>query len=131
MARALVDSSGTPVTVEIEIGAPVSAYVVRISDGVAVGRAEFIDSPDGDVAERIFFHTEVDPAFGGRGLAGVLMQVALEDSIREGRGIVPVCPLFARHLSRHGTEFVATGGRFRSPERADVFAVGRAVRERG
>ncbi|RPF21333.1 GNAT family N-acetyltransferase [Myceligenerans xiligouense] len=129
MSRELADNSGAPVTVGIEHADPVSAYVVRLADGSAVGRADFVDPPDGP-DERIFFHTEVDPEFGGRGLAGLLVRAALEDSIRDGLDVVPVCPLFARHLDRHGDEFVADGGRFRSPTRADIVLVGRITRGR-
>ncbi|WJL96631.1 N-acetyltransferase [Microbacterium sp. ET2] len=66
---------------------------------------------------------------GGRGFATLLVNAVLDDSIRDSVDIVPVCPLFAQQLNRHGAEFVAAGGRFRSPERADVMMVGRALRQ--
>ena len=75
-------------------------------------------------------HTEVDEQFGGRGLAGALMRVALADSIRRNLTAVPVCPLFARHLKAHGDEFVAAGGAFRRPNRDDVALVTRVARAR-
>lgn len=128
MTRALTDSAGTPVTIGIERADPITAYVVTLADGTVAGQANFLASPS-DVAERIFFHTEVHAEFGGRGLARLLVSAALEDSIRDGITIVPVCPLFARHLSQRGDEFIAAGGRFRSPVRADTVAVGRALRE--
>ncbi|WP_265523186.1 GNAT family N-acetyltransferase [Oerskovia flava] len=127
MTHELTDRNGDPVTVGIEPGRPISAYVVRIADGSAVGRVDFIDPPAAD-HERIVFHTEVDAEFGGRGLAGVLVSAALDDSIRNGLTVVPVCPLFARHLTRHGDEFVARGGVFRKPTSADITVVTRAVR---
>ncbi len=39
-----------------------------------------------------FTHTEVDPAFTGRGLARVLVTEALEDSRRRGLAVLPFCP---------------------------------------
>lgn len=54
--------------------------------------------PDG---QRIFFHTVIDDAFGGRGLAGILTRIALETSVREGHRIVAVCPYVARWLRSH------------------------------
>jgi predicted GNAT family acetyltransferase len=124
MAQELKDNTGEPVTVRIELGDPVSAYTVSLADAQPVGRADFVDSPAaGD--ERIFFHTEVDPEFGGRGLAGLLVRETLADSIRNGLTVVPVCPLFARHLRKHGEEFVAAGGAYRTPTPADIDLVKR------
>lgn len=125
---ALTDNRGTGVTVADETGEPVSAYTVALDGGAPVGRAEYLDPPGTD--ERIFFHTEVDPELGGRGLAGVLVRAALEDSIRLHRTVVPLCPLFARHLERHGTAFVAAGGVFRTSTRADIALIGRLTRPR-
>lgn len=128
MTRAFTDSVGNPVTIEIAPADLITAYVVKLADGTVVGHADFV-SPPGDATERIFFHTEVQAEFGGRGLARLLVSVALEDSIRDEITIVPVCPLFARHLSQRGDEFVAAGGRFRAPARADTAEVDRALRE--
>ena len=122
-----IDRTGAAVTIGLEDANPIGAYTVALGDGSPVGRAEFIDSPE-VAGERIFFHTEVDEEFGGRGLAGVLMQVALADSIRRNVTVVPVCPLFARHLKVHGDEFVAAGGAFRRPNRDDVALVTGAIR---
>ena len=122
-----IDRTGAAVTIGLEDANPIGAYTVALGDGSPVGRAEFIDSPE-VAGERIFFHTEVDAEFGGRGLAGVLMQVALADSIRRNLTVVPVCPLFARHLKVHGDEFVAAGGAFRRPNRDDVALVTGAIR---
>ncbi|WP_154795505.1 GNAT family N-acetyltransferase [Occultella kanbiaonis] len=127
MTEGLTDNNGAPVTVRLEPGDPVGSYVVSLADGSRAGRADFVDLPDG-ATERIYFHTEVAAEFGGRGLAGLLVRAALADSIRENLTVVPVCPLFARHLSKHGDEFVADGGVFRRPRPADLALVERAVR---
>ena len=121
------DKTGAAVMIRREDTSPIGAYVVGLGDGPPVGRAEFVDPPGTD-GERIFFHTEVDEEFGGRGLAGLLLREALADSIRSNLTVVPVCPLFARHLRRHGDEFVADGGAFRRPTRDDLALVARAAR---
>lgn len=122
-----VDRTGAAVTIGLEDSRPIGAYTVAFRHGSPVGRAEFIDSPD-VAGERIFFHTEVDEQFGGGGLAGLLLRIALADSIRRNLTVVPVCPLFARHLKAHGDEFAAGGGAFRRPNRGDLAMVARATR---
>jgi predicted GNAT family acetyltransferase len=39
-----------------------------------------------------FTHTEVDPAFGGRGLGKQLVTAELEDARRRGLAVLPSCP---------------------------------------
>ncbi|GAB2598168.1 GNAT family N-acetyltransferase [Pseudactinotalea suaedae] len=129
LADALTDNRGASVTVAVEAADPVGAYTVAVDGGAPVGRAEYVDPP-GAEGERIFFHTEVQSAFGGRGLAKLLVEEALADSIRLGQVVVPLCPLFARHLERHGAEFVAAGGVFRTSTREDIVLVGRLTRHR-
>ncbi|CAM3435595.1 GNAT family N-acetyltransferase [Occultella aeris] len=129
MPEGLTDNTGASVTVRLEPGDPVGSFVVSVADGSRAGRADFADSRDGaGTGERIFFHTEVAEEFGGRGLAGLLVREALADSIRENLTVVPLCPLFARHLSKHGDEFVADGGVFRRPKPADIALIERSVR---
>lgn len=122
------DNTVATATVRLDRARPISAYTVHLADGSAVGRAEFVDSPEVD-GERIFVHTEVDNEFAGQGLAGLLVREALADSIREGLTVVPVCPLFARHLEEHGDEFLADGGKYRRPTDADIDSVMRLVRD--
>ena len=62
--------------------------------------AGFTEYRDRD-AQRVFFHTEIDEAFAGQGLASVLVQQALEDVRTSGRRIVPVCPYVAKFLQKH------------------------------
>lgn len=126
MTRGLTDNTGARVTIGVAIADPISSYTVAVDDGPPVGKADFVDSPDVD-NERVVFHTEVNAEFGGRGLAGLLVREALADSIRTGLTIVPVCPLFARHLAKHGDEFIAAGGVFRKPTQTDIALVTRAV----
>jgi uncharacterized protein len=46
-------------------------------------------------------HTEVLPAYEGRGVAGRIAQFALDDARRQGRKIVPTCSYIARYVERH------------------------------
>ncbi|MGY3334314.1 putative GNAT family acetyltransferase [Streptomyces filamentosus] len=50
---------------------------------------------------RVFFHTEVDDAYAGQGLASVLVAQALDDVRAAGMRIVPVCPYVAKFLKKH------------------------------
>lgn len=66
-------------------------------DGARVGLAAYVDSGE----QRIFHHTEIDPAFGGRGLASKLMAVALADTRDAGKRIVPRCSFVAAYADKH------------------------------
>ncbi len=56
---------------------------------------------------RVLVHTEVDPAYEGRGVGGALARFALEDLRGRGWGAVAMCPFVQGWLQRH-------------PEQADV-----------
>ncbi|MFG2331531.1 GNAT family N-acetyltransferase [Streptomyces sp. NPDC048604] len=51
--------------------------------------------------QRVFFHTEIDDAHAGQGLAGILVQEALTHVRASGLRIVPVCPYVAKFLKEH------------------------------
>ena len=71
-------------------------------DGTLAGFAEYDLRPEGDAPEAIrFIHTEVDPAFQGKGLAGRLAAEALADAAERGLGIVPICPYIAGYVEKH------------------------------
>jgi predicted GNAT family acetyltransferase len=46
-------------------------------------------------------HTEVGPAFQGRGIAGALARFALDDARRRGLGVIPSCPYVRSFLEGH------------------------------
>nr|WP_201468683.1 GNAT family N-acetyltransferase [Microbacterium hydrocarbonoxydans] len=73
-----------------------SRYEIR-TDGTLAGYAEFQLRPG---AIR-FIHTELDPAFQGQGLAGILAERALTDAAATGDAIVPLCPYIAKYLTTH------------------------------
>ncbi len=69
-------------------------------DGLVVGLVEFIDRP----GQRVFVHTEVDGAYGGRGLATILIAQALAVTRAEGLRVVSTCSAVTDYLGKH-TEF--------------------------
>ena len=48
-----------------------------------------------------FIHTEIDPAFGGRGLASILIKHTLDEMRARGMAVLPQCPFVRRYISRH------------------------------
>jgi predicted GNAT family acetyltransferase len=66
-------------------------------EGQTVGSAYFADR-DGT---RVFYHTEVDDEYEGRGLATILVGEALSATKDAGMRIVPVCELVAAYLDKH------------------------------
>lgn len=66
-------------------------------DGTVAGFTQFVDAGD----QRIFFHTKIDEAFGGRGLAGTAVGEALDRTREDGLRIVAVCPYVSRYLEKH------------------------------
>lgn len=71
-------------------------------DGAAVaGKAYWVDAADAPQPERILFHTEVDDAYAGQGVASRLVRFAVDDAIERGFRIVPVCPYVKKWLGEH------------------------------
>jgi uncharacterized protein len=102
---ALTDKTGAPVTVRKEA----DKFVIAVEEQ-DVGRAMFEDHDE----QRVFFHTQVDKAFAGRGLSSALIGEALAQTKAGGLRIVPICPTVAAYCKKH-------------PEYADV--VDRPTRE--
>jgi predicted GNAT family acetyltransferase len=86
------DKTGAETTVSTEH----QRYTIAV-DGQTVGFAEFADRGD----QRVFYHTEIDPAFGGRGLAIILVKEALNAARDDGKRIVPVCSMVGTVLKKH------------------------------
>ncbi|EUA15556.1 acetyltransferase family protein [Mycobacterium kansasii 732] len=67
------------------------------ADGVRAGLTAYVDTG----GQRIFYHTEVDEKFSGRGLANQLIAAALADTRASGRRIVAICPFVAAYVDKH------------------------------
>jgi len=88
----LTDKTGAPVTVEKKS----DEFTISV-EGKPVGLEAFAER-DG---QRVFYHTEIDEAFGGRGLGTVLIAEALAVTRGEGLRVVAVCPMVAGFLKKH------------------------------
>lgn len=66
-------------------------------DGDLAGFAQYRRRP-GALA---FVHTEIDPAFGGRGLGTELIAGALAGARAQGADVLPFCPFVKAYLERH------------------------------
>lgn len=49
----------------------------------------------------VFTHTEVPPAFEGKGIGNALARAALDYARSEGLRVVPRCPFIAAFIRRH------------------------------
>ncbi len=66
-------------------------------DDTRVGLAAYRDEP----GRRVFTHTEIDPAFEGRGLGSLLAVFALDETRTERLHVVPLCSFIAAYIERH------------------------------
>ena len=62
-------------------------------DGRLIGECVYEDGTEG----RVIYHTGVDEAFTGRGIAKRLVYKVLEDAERKGLKVIPTCP-YARKV---------------------------------
>ena len=81
---------------EASVRAGDGEYTIAV-DGENVGLAAVADRGE----QRVFYHTEVDERFGGRGLASILVQQALEATRAEGKRVVATCPMVAAFIKKH------------------------------
>jgi predicted GNAT family acetyltransferase len=49
----------------------------------------------------VLVHTDVPESLGGRGVAGMLVQAAVDRAAGEGLTVVPLCPFARKWLERH------------------------------
>jgi predicted GNAT family acetyltransferase len=86
------DKTGAQTAVSAEDG----KYTIAV-DGQTVGFAAVADRGN----QRVFYHTEVEERFGGRGLASILVGEALEATRADGKRVVAVCPMVAAFIKKH------------------------------
>ena len=85
------DNTGAEATVSAAEG----KYTIAVDDET-VGLAAVADRDN----QRVFYHTEVDEQFGGRGLASIGIKEALEATRAEAKRVVPVCPTVADFIKK-------------------------------
>lgn len=71
-------------------------YELRLGETLA-GTIEYAAQP----GRIVLIHTEVDPAFEGKGLGSRLVAGALDDIRSRGLRLVPVCSFVRSYLRRH------------------------------
>ncbi len=86
------DKTGAEATV-----APADGKYTIAVDGQTVGLAAFADRDN----QRVFYHTEVDERFGGRGLATIVIGEGLAATRADGKRVVAVCPTVADFIKKH------------------------------
>lgn len=80
------------------VDAPERSRFEVLVDGALAGFTQYRDRGNGVLA---FPHTEIDKAFGGRGLGGILVRDALAVVQQRGQRVLPYCPFVLRYLQRH------------------------------
>ncbi|GAA2853428.1 GNAT family N-acetyltransferase [Streptosporangium fragile] len=83
-------------TVEVTDAPDAKRYEARL-DGVLVGIAEYIRTHE----LIAFVHTEVEPAYEGRGIGGSLVRASLDAARADGLAVLPVCPFYTAWIARH------------------------------
>ncbi len=86
--------SDAPVHVE---DVPAERRYAASVGGRRAGFAEYRQRP-GLIA---FVHTEVDPAFAGRGVGSALIGGALDDARARGLAVLPFCPFVDAYIKDH------------------------------
>ncbi len=71
-------------------------YEIRVG-GELAGFSQYRQRPAG----LAFVHTEIDDRFGGQGLGGKLVSVALDDARSRGLAVLPFCPFVRGYIARH------------------------------
>ncbi|MEU6082611.1 GNAT family N-acetyltransferase [Streptomyces sp. NPDC047108] len=88
--------TGAEPSAEVTDNTGEARYEVRVGPDLA-GFAEY-RARNGRI---VFTHTEIAPAFQGRGLAGALAGAALDDVRDRGLTVTPLCPFIADHIRRN------------------------------
>jgi predicted GNAT family acetyltransferase len=83
---------------EVLHNASAQRYEIRVGDELA---GFTVAEPTDDPRVILFPHTEIAPAFEGKGLASQLVQGALDDIRERGLRIVVTCPYILGWLPKH------------------------------
>ena len=89
-------SDATDRDVQVHHERDTGRYIVTV-DGIRAGLTEYHVRG----GRHLFVHTEVDPAFGGMGVGGRLIEFALDDVRSHGGKVVPICPFVAHWIEQH------------------------------
>ena len=82
--------------VEVHDNPAENRYEIFDGDTMA-GFARYVRRP----GRIIFVHTEIDPAFEGKGMGGKLAAAALDAARAAGERVLPLCPFVNDYIDRH------------------------------
>lgn len=85
-------------TISINHDEEAKRYVIEV-DGEPAGSLRYRLCDHKTVMDA--WSTEVDPAFGGRGLGSKLVSRAMEDAYRRGLAVIPTCPFVEAWAEKH------------------------------
>lgn len=105
----ITDKEGTPLIIAVD--AERKAFTASLEDGTEIARSFFLDQGS---ESRIFYHIEVDSAFGGRGVAGALLNESLSATREAELTVVPICPVYVKYFARNKDAFISLGGSYRA-----------------
>lgn len=84
--------------VDIQITNNTDAHRYEARDGdTLAGFAAYIPAK----GMTVFTHTEVDPAFEGKGVGSALARAGLDDVREQGLKVMPLCPFINTWIARH------------------------------
>jgi predicted GNAT family acetyltransferase/glutaredoxin len=92
----LESAAGSPADAEVVDVPEKSRYELRL-DGRLIGLAAY-RRRDGRIS---FTHTEVDESCEGRGFGSRLAAAVLDDALRHGLRVLPLCPFIAHYVEQH------------------------------
>ncbi|MCE7000965.1 N-acetyltransferase [Saccharothrix sp. S26] len=76
---------------------PAEKHFAAVVDGTPAGKAVYIRTPD----LIVFTHTEVEPAFEGKGVGSALARAALDQARAWEQPVLPLCPFIKGFIERH------------------------------
>lgn len=86
----------TAQNIEVSDHPEANRYEVHVG-GALAGFAEYNRGP-GQIS---FTHTEIDEAYNGRGLAGMLARKSLDEARASGVSVLPFCPFYRGWIAKH------------------------------
>lgn len=99
-ATGYTDRNGAPVEVR-QLPAEDAYGIFYTGEERPAGKAHYLDREVDGGTQRVFHHTAVDVEYGGRGLAGVLVNRALEEARAQDLTVVPVCSYVAHWIGKN------------------------------
>ncbi|WP_372699303.1 GNAT family N-acetyltransferase [Arthrobacter sp. JSM 101049] len=87
-------------TIDVTLNTAERRYDITV-DGKAAGSSSYRDTDASGAPQRILYHTVIDDAFGGQGLASTLTRDAIRQSVEAGFRVVPMCPYVKKWTTTH------------------------------